>query len=200
MPAPDPRPLRTQRRLLDAIIALAETRDLSTVSVSEIARAANIDRGTFYLHYADKGAFMNAVISMLLEEFEEMGSAFEKPAMYEQSGLRLSEIPSLYKVIGKHPALYRQFLGKSGSSDFYNRLQAQMEAQFVRLFQVQDPPTICGTIPLSVRARFATSGLLGFVTLWLEECNEDEIDTYTWWAWELLTSIGLQMPVMIAEE
>lgn len=75
-----------------------------------------------------------------------------------------------------------------------------MEARFVRVFQVQDPPTICSTMPLSVRARFATSGLLGFVTLWLEESNEDEIDTYTWWAWELLTSIGLQMPAVIAEE
>jgi len=200
MPATDPRPRRTQQRLLNAIIALAETHDLNAVNVSEIARAARIDRGTFYLHYADKGAFMNAVISMLLEEFEEMGSAFEKPTMYEQSGLRPSEIPSLFKVIGKHPALYRQFLGRSGSGDFYNRLQGQMEARFIRVFQGQDHPTICSDMPLSARARFATSGLLGFVTLWLQDCNEEEIDTYTWWAWELLNSIGLRKPAMIDEE
>lgn len=195
MSRPDPRPARTRRQLFDAICALAESHDLNAVSVSEIARTAGVDRGSFYAHYADLNAFLETVSDQLIADFEQMTAAFETPTMYEGS-VPLHAVPSLYRLAGAHPGLYRQLLHGARGSTFAPRLQQHMEAGFIRaahLYGTTDPN---GPVPLDVRARFATTGALGLVTHMLDHGRADDPDPYTLWAWELLTAMGLASPTM----
>lgn len=48
-------------RLLDAAVALAGDRPLSSLSVDEIVREAGVAKGTFYVHFTDRHAFMVAL-------------------------------------------------------------------------------------------------------------------------------------------
>lgn len=59
----DPRIRRTRQGLQEALRKLLETRSFEQISVLEIAEAAEVNRATFYDHYADKFALLEALVA-----------------------------------------------------------------------------------------------------------------------------------------
>ena len=57
----DPRILRSRRMLLDALARLLVKKEFEDISVQEIADEATLNRATFYLHYPDKNALLQAM-------------------------------------------------------------------------------------------------------------------------------------------
>jgi AcrR family transcriptional regulator len=57
----DPRILRSRRMLMDALAKLLTTKEFEDISVQEIADEATLNRATFYLHYPDKNALLQAM-------------------------------------------------------------------------------------------------------------------------------------------
>lgn len=57
----DPRILRTRRMLMDALARLLNQKEFDHISIQEIADEAMLNRATFYLHYADKNALLQAM-------------------------------------------------------------------------------------------------------------------------------------------
>jgi AcrR family transcriptional regulator len=51
----------TRNLLLETALALADTEALTTVSVNDIAKAAGVAKGTFYVHFADRDEFLGAL-------------------------------------------------------------------------------------------------------------------------------------------
>src|ERR1700758_170124 len=59
--ATDPRILRSRRMLMEALARLLTKKEFEDVSVQEIADEATLNRATFYLHYPDKNALLQAM-------------------------------------------------------------------------------------------------------------------------------------------
>ena len=59
----DPRIRRTRQSLKDALRILLQSRSLEDISVQDLAEAAGVNRATFYDHYADKFALLDALIA-----------------------------------------------------------------------------------------------------------------------------------------
>ncbi len=57
----DPRILRSRRMLMDSLAKLLIQKEFEDISVQEIADEATLNRGTFYLHYPDKNALLQAM-------------------------------------------------------------------------------------------------------------------------------------------
>ena len=57
----DPRILRSRRMLIDSLAKLLTKKEFEDISVQEIADEATLNRATFYLHYPDKGALLQAM-------------------------------------------------------------------------------------------------------------------------------------------
>jgi AcrR family transcriptional regulator len=57
----DPRILRSRQMLMEALARLLDRKEFSDISVQEIADEATLNRATFYLHYADKNALLQAM-------------------------------------------------------------------------------------------------------------------------------------------
>lgn len=174
-----------------AIYELAETRDLDAVSVSEVARSAGVDRGSFYAHFADLTALLDAIGDELITEFETMAASFETSEMY-LSARELSDLPSLYSLVSAHPGLYRQLLRGVRGTTFAHRLQDHREQGFIRAATL-DGRKIDSAVPLAIRARFATAGALGLV---MHQLSDPAVvdERYTLWAWDLLAELGLLRP------
>jgi AcrR family transcriptional regulator len=62
----DRRVERTRQMLRQAFLQIAREKDLASVSVQDIVERANVSRGTFYAHYADKYALVETIVR---EEF-----------------------------------------------------------------------------------------------------------------------------------
>jgi len=59
----DPRIRRTRQLLQQALRLLLETRSFEEITVQDIAEAATVNRATFYDHYTDKFALLEALIA-----------------------------------------------------------------------------------------------------------------------------------------
>ena len=73
----DPRILRSRRMLMDALAKLLTKNEFEHISVQEIADEATLNRATFYLHYHDKAALLQAMTeSRFRELIDRRGIAF----------------------------------------------------------------------------------------------------------------------------
>jgi AcrR family transcriptional regulator len=120
----------TRALLLDAALSLAESGGLPRMSVDEVVRAAGVSKGTFYVHFTDRRAFLTAL----------------HRRFYEQ----LSAVVAI-SVHGRGPGLERLGLGTQAY------LSCCLEARGVRamLLDVRSDPAISSEIRSNV-ARFTT--------------------------------------------
>ncbi len=57
----DPRILRSRQMLMEALANLLNRKEFNDISIQEIADEATLNRATFYLHYSDKNALLQAM-------------------------------------------------------------------------------------------------------------------------------------------
>jgi len=57
----DPRILRSRRMLMESLAKLLTQKEFDDISIQEIAADATLNRATFYLHYPDKNALLQAM-------------------------------------------------------------------------------------------------------------------------------------------
>jgi AcrR family transcriptional regulator len=67
----DPRILRSRRMLMDALAKLLMKKEFEDISVQEIADEATLNRATFYLHYPDKNALLQAMTGVRFRDLIE---------------------------------------------------------------------------------------------------------------------------------
>lgn len=68
----DRRVRRTKALLLQGLIQLMEENDIKDISVKELSDLADINRGTFYLHYSDVYNMLGKIEEELFQEFNEI--------------------------------------------------------------------------------------------------------------------------------
>ena len=57
----DPRVLRSRHMLMESLLKLLTRKEFADISIQEIADEATLNRATFYLHYQDKNALLQAM-------------------------------------------------------------------------------------------------------------------------------------------
>lgn len=73
----DPRILRSRRMLMDSLAKLLTRKEFDDISIQEIADEATLNRATFYLHYPDKSALLQAMTAARFQELiERRGLSF----------------------------------------------------------------------------------------------------------------------------
>ena len=70
----DPRILRSRRMLMDSLERLLKKKEFEDISVQEIADDATLNRATFYLHYPDKNALLQAMTDARFRDLIERRS------------------------------------------------------------------------------------------------------------------------------
>ena len=69
--AMDPRIVRSRRMLMDALVKLLSTKEFDDISIQEITDEATLNRATFYLHYPDKNALLQAMTEVRFRDLIE---------------------------------------------------------------------------------------------------------------------------------
>lgn len=100
----DLRIIKTEKSIQRALLAILKTKQLEEITVAELCREAEINRGTFYSHYKDVfEAFMKYLFSII----EDLRISFKKP--YTQSNKNLTDIEPDMIEIFNHVYKYRDF-------------------------------------------------------------------------------------------
>ena len=66
------RKTKTEQRIREALTHLLQSKGIDALTVSDVAREAGINRGTFYAHYVDKFDLMNKQIQGVIDEIKSM--------------------------------------------------------------------------------------------------------------------------------
>ena len=115
----DLRIVKTKEALQNALLGLLSEKDLEVISISEICRKAKVNRGTFYLHYAQ--------IEELFEEYfkeitADLARSYQEPYRHV-SVLKASKLdPSTIRIfhhIEKYKPFYRIVFSKKVPLMYY---------------------------------------------------------------------------------
>ncbi len=75
--ANDPRIVRTMHTIREALLALMEEQGFERITVKDIASKAGLNRGTFYLHYADKFDLLKNITEEMMQGLRKIAETFD---------------------------------------------------------------------------------------------------------------------------
>ena len=78
----DPRILRSRRMLMESLARLLIQKAFEDISIQEIADEATLNRATFYLHYPDKSALLQAMTESRFRDLIEPRRSLIAPASF----------------------------------------------------------------------------------------------------------------------
>ena len=159
----DRRVRKTRTSLRVCLGKLLRAKKIQDISVRELADMADINRGTFYLHYRDVYDLLSQIESEVLTQFSDL--------LEQHASLSLSEDPrpllcDLFHLIQDNADLTRCLIGPNGDIHFLNRLRSIFNEKVItpclRELDLKD------TVDYSYRYAFISEGFLGIIKQWLE--------------------------------
>lgn len=125
----DPRVTRTQRLIRDALTSLLAEKKFESISVADIAERATVNRATFYAHYTDKFALLDAIIREDVAVWLGHGDPLEAP----NTRSMLSAVgTNIFEFVGSHKKC-------RVDRDFEPQFERAMEAQLTEFLQAKFP-------------------------------------------------------------
>jgi AcrR family transcriptional regulator len=122
-PRLDPRVTRTRKLIRDALVALLAEKNFESISVQDIAGRATVNRATFYAHFTDKFALLDAMIREDFAGHLAEGDPLNAP---ETRGLLLAVGKNIFAFVGLHRRC-------KIDRDFEPQMQHSMEAELTDL-------------------------------------------------------------------
>lgn len=189
----DLRVIKTKRAIREALLKLVKEKDFAKVSVRDLCAYAEINRGTFYLHYQDKYDLLERIELELLDTLRELMSRRLANKMEHFVGhpeFLLQFATELFRYVDKEAEVFSMLLLDSVSPMFPNKLKDLIRGNFLRAQKKDfDPSTL--SIPFDYLMAYATSANVGLLQQWLAEGRKKPPEKMA----EVLVTITLMGPV-----
>lgn len=172
----DRRAIRTRKMIKKAFYELLEKKSFHDISITDITEKADINRGTFYLHYVDKYDLLYKVEKEVLEDLMDyaVGTSFEGVFEMDENNniLAINKpvpfIKKLFEFFQANPILAKGILGPNGDSNFQSKLKEFMmerltQNRFIVSINVDDM-----LIPIEYFISYVMGAHMGVVLQWIE--------------------------------
>ncbi|GHO97813.1 TetR family transcriptional regulator [Reticulibacter mediterranei] len=171
----DRRTRRTRLALLQAFREVVREKGFAATSVQEVTERANINRGTFYLHFTDKYMLVDV---FLREHFQDLLShTLSSTARWDRKSLRLL-IETLLKYFESkyhHERHLPQAIAPLVEQTIHDELSSYL---LIWLRQSPCDPTQW-RVPMEVVARIVSWAIFGTVLQWSQEESTASIEQMT---------------------
>lgn len=158
----DRRVRKTRRILRQCLTALLKEKKIQDITVRELSEMADINRGTFYLHYKDVYDLLEQIENELVEELQGILTRYNGQDFITTPTMIFSE---LYPLVKENSDIISILMGENGDLYFLNRLKALIQE---RCLQYWNSLHVCeDNVSLGVYSSFIVSGCIGIVQYWL---------------------------------
>ena len=159
----DRRVRKTRRQLRECLITLLKEKKVQDITVRELTDMADLNRGTFYLHY--KGVFdlLEKTEAELQEDFNQLVCKHDAVDLKQRPSVIFNEI---YSLVYDNADLIEILLGENGDLNFVNRLK-----QLIREKCLKDWMEVFrsgNAAAFDAFFSFIVSGCIGLVQYWLQ--------------------------------
>ena len=148
-----------QQTLLDCL----QTKNIEKITIKELCEKADINRGTFYLHYATP----NDLLLEIETEFINEKMKFFSP--YFNDGHETDYLAELFSSIAQNRNLCRIIMGKNGNPKFLEKIQLLIRDHIVEGWH-KEYPTYARE-HLDYVFDFIFAGSMRLIINWLEPEN-----------------------------
>ncbi|MFM9277395.1 TetR/AcrR family transcriptional regulator [Paenibacillus jiagnxiensis] len=161
----DVRVIKTKKALHQALLALLKTKTLESVSVSSLCREAEVNRGTFYLHYKDIRALFDEHLHDLLQDLEE---SYYEPYRHTSRITSSHLDPSTIRIfhhVKKYQEFYEIVFDKNSSLSYYYSLFEKIKS----LIQGSASQFEFDKLDASLQAAYQTNAIMGLLIQWSKD-------------------------------
>ena len=153
----------TKQAIRDGFLTLLSRKPIEKISVTEICREADINRGTFYIHYKD----VYDLLSSLEDELAEgLVVVCRRHNAKDSEGKTYPYLMELYQYIEQNADLCHVLLGKNGDIAFTDRichiLRDEFLYDFLAYYYPNDPAM------LDYFCSFIVSGNMSLALTWID--------------------------------
>lgn len=176
----DRRQIKTKKAIIRAFFDLLQEKTISKITISELAKLADIDRKTFYLHYKS-----------IHELYEELGSMFVsliKDAIIEYStnnNSPYSLFASINDIIKEKEALFRCIAKNNDFADAMLNIKDILCEELISLYGNKNTPA---SERFKLTAEFIASGTVSMYIRWLRGDADISMDELALLASEMVTN------------
>jgi AcrR family transcriptional regulator len=118
-PVTDRRIRKTRAALKQSLTELLKSKNIKDISVKELTDLADVNRGTFYLHYKDVFDLLEQSENDLLEEFKTTLDSYNTDLV---QGNPVIMMEGVYKLCRSNANLVSILIGENGDIKFLNKL------------------------------------------------------------------------------
>lgn len=159
----DRRVRKTRAMLRQCLAKLLKEKKIQDISVKEISEMADINRGTFYLHYRDVYDLLAHIENELFDQYNEILDRHRPTEVSESPKLLFTEL--LY-FIRDNSDIIQTLMGPNGDIQFLNHLRQIFRTKIME-------PWDHVMFPNPVRrdqyfTSFMIEGGIGMIKLWVE--------------------------------
>ena len=159
----DRRVRKTRRQLRECLITLLKEKKVQDITVRELTDMADLNRGTFYLHYKDVFDLLEKTEAEFQEDFNQLVCKHDAVDLKQRPSVIFNEI---YSLVYDNADLIEILLGENGDLNFVNRLK-----QLIREKCLKDWMEVFrsgNAAAFDAFFSFIVSGCIGLVQYWLQ--------------------------------
>jgi len=159
----DRRVRKTKKQLRECLTRLLKEKKVQDITVRELTDMADLNRGTFYLHYKDVFDLLEKTEAELQEDFNQLVCKHDAVDLKQRPSVIFNEI---YSLVYDNADLIEILLGENGDLNFVNRLK-----QLIREKCLKDWMEVFrsgNAAAFDAFFSFIVSGCIGLVQYWLQ--------------------------------
>ena len=163
----DRRVRRSKKAMVDALASLLREKPLNHITVREIAELADINRGTFYLHYKDVYDMAQQLQNEIFRRFNEIVTNYMPRS---DSETLFPMLVKLFELLKENAMLAKSLIGRNGDAAFADKLRCAMREMCLEnlphVIDVQENPAVL------YYYRYVETGCIGLCSAWLDGGTE----------------------------
>lgn len=165
----DARVRYTQHVLKESFLKLLKKKPVNKITVKEVCELSGLNRSTFYSHYSDCFALMEAIEDELLYDFEKALAGIKD---YNVDDL----IAGIYAMIDRNEGACRALILNGGSSMIVYKMIENARARSIELWKKLVPKA--NDVELEMLYTHLSNGLMNVVVQGYDKYSREEITTF----------------------
>jgi len=160
---------KTRQVIMNTFIDLLAEKGFEKITIIDIAERANINRGTFYLHYVDKFDLLDKCIETYIELLLQYCANSTDKNLSERA------FQSVFEYLEKNFAIYKLLLSNEGFGFFRSRLYSIIVQTVNEVGVIKSKSIVSSN---DVTTHFLASGFIGVLEWWINNsmpCSVQEV-------------------------
>ncbi|MBB5172388.1 TetR/AcrR family transcriptional regulator [Texcoconibacillus texcoconensis] len=164
----DRRVLRTKKRIRDTFAELIEEKGLDRVTVKDLTEQADINRGTFYLHFHDKYDLLEQSEAEILNGIKQIAKELDDVDMnnWKKENGPHPAAEKYFTYLKEHALFVRAVLGPKGDPGFQRKMKTLIADGIKKKFAGKERKS--QPFPADYLIAYLVSAHLGVVQHWIE--------------------------------